>query len=124
MEYCPGCLSNTLRIAGSGIVQILINDRPKDNARVLFNTNKMDQFAEDLEKRLDDFLKWLSEFKNLEAQKRVQVLTNDFKCSNDCRIPMNVKFSIVGVLITKTKLDAMLGKLGLKYSMDLKIKDS
>ena len=117
MEYCPTCLSNTLTISGSGIVQILINDKPKDNARVLFNVNKNDQFEADLEDRLEDFLKWLSDFKNLDAEKRVQLVSGDFSCAEGCIIPMNIKFSIVGLLITKTRLEAMYKRLSEKFSM-------
>jgi len=124
MEYCPTCLSNSLTIAGSGIVQILINDKPKDNARVLFNVKKLDQFEVDLETRLVDFLKWLSEFKNLDPEKSVQLVSGDFACSEGCKIGMNIKFSVVGILITKSKLETIFKRLGEKFGMTVIIKSS
>lgn len=117
--YCPNCLNDSLFIKDSGVVEILINEKKMDSGRFLYNAsgNKEDIFN-DARKKLEEFIKWLSNFSNLEPVKKVKFLTADVKCESGCPTAFT-KISVIGQILTNAQANNLLSEMGEKYNMEL-----
>ncbi len=117
--YCPKCLNNTLFIKDSGVIEILINEKKMDSGRFLFSssTSKTELYA-DAQKKLEEFVKWLANFSNLEPLKKVKFITGDVKCESGC-VSAFSKLNVVGQILNTAQVNQILEDVSEKYSMDL-----
>lgn len=117
--YCPKCLNNSLFIKDSGVIEILINEKKMDSSRFLYNANgnKEDHYK-DASKKLEEFLKWLSGFSNLEPVKKVKFMTADVRCDSGCATAFT-KISVVGEVLSNSQINNILSEMSEKYNMDL-----
>lgn len=117
--YCPNCFNNTLNIKDSGVVEILINDKKMDTGRFLFNkSGKKEDILLDAKKKLEDFIKWLANFSNIDPVKKIKFLTADIKCESGCPSSFT-KVSAIGEVLSSAQANLMLSELGEKYNMQL-----
>ena len=119
MMYCPKCLNNSLYIKESGVIEILINEKKMDSGRFLFSaSSSKDELYSDAKKKLEEFVKWLSNFSNLEPVKKVKFITGDVKCDNGC-VSAFSKLSVLGQILNTATVNQILEEVSEKYSMDL-----
>jgi hypothetical protein len=97
-----------------GVVHIIINGKQMDTARFLYSleSDEKQDIYNSLEETLDRFLNWLADFNNQAPIKYVQFCSTDFACDNDCKTSMAEKFSVLGVLLEKKKIEQIMSKLG------------
>lgn len=119
MMYCPKCLNNTLYIKESGVIEILINEKKMDSGRFLFSSSSSkDDLYTDAKKKLEEFVKWLGNFSNLEPLKKVKFITGDVKCETGC-VSAFSKSNVVGQILNKAQVNQILEDVSEKYNMDL-----
>lgn len=121
--YCPVCLNESLTLAPRGIVNLTVNGKQRDTGRFMFNTLRetKEEIAKNLSKKLDEFFKWYAGFQNKEPIKYIKIFSSDFMCSNGCIIDVNMKFSVLDVLISTSSIEKILAKLGEKYGMVIEL---
>jgi len=102
-------------------VDVIINDKQMDAGRFLFNRDKndKDEIIESLIDKLEEFIKWYGNFQNKEPIKKVELISGDFTCEKNCRMPLGFRASIVDSLIPANKLDKVLSELCEKYELEL-----
>lgn len=124
--YCPKCFNNTLLLAKSGVVNVVINGKQMDAGRFLYNLNshRKERITKDLEQKLEEFFEWYSGFQNREPITNISLSSGDFVCEQGCRLGLNLKFSVIDILIPKKKLQEKLNHLGEKYKMQIEIEDN
>lgn len=116
--YCPTCLNNSLNIKPSGVIEILISEKKMDSGRFLYNANgSKDELYADARKKFEEFIKWLSNFSNLEPVKKVKFMTADVKCESGCATAFT-KVSAVGEVISSAQVNNLLAEMGEKYNME------
>lgn len=119
MMYCPKCLNNTLFIKDSGVIEILINEKKMDSGRFLFSSSSTkDELYGDAKKKLEEFVKWLGNFSNLEPLKKVKFITGDVKCESGC-VSAFSKLNVVGQILKADQVNQILAEVSEKYNMDL-----
>ncbi|MBK23276.1 MAG: hypothetical protein CME70_04655 [Halobacteriovorax sp.] len=116
--YCPSCLNNSLYIKDSGVIEILINEKKMDSGRFLFNKNgNKEEIVTEARKKFEEFIKWLSNFSNLEPVKKVKFVTGDVKCDSGCPSSFT-KISAVGDVLSAAQVNNILSEMGEKYNME------
>lgn len=117
--YCPKCLNNSLSIKDSGVVEIVINEKKMDSGRFLYNANgSKEELYGDARKKLEEFVKWLSGFSNLEPVKKVKFMTSDVRCESGCPTAFT-KISVVGHILPASQVSNILAEMSEKYNMEL-----
>ncbi len=116
--YCPSCLNNSLYIKDNGVVEILINDKKMDSGRFLFNMNgNKEEIVSEAKKKFEEFIKWLSNFSNIDPVKKVKFVTGDIKCDSGCPASFS-KVSAVGHVLSNAQVNNILSEMGEKYNME------
>lgn len=89
-----------------------------DSSRFLYNSNgNREEIYSDARKKLEEFIKWLSNFSNLEPVKKVKFLTADVKCESGCPASF-AKISVVGQILPNSQVNNLLAEMGEKYNME------
>jgi hypothetical protein len=118
--YCPACFGRTLSLKKHGVIHTVINGKKMDTGRFLFNDlkdTKEDRLRE-LKKKIEDFFKWYSSFQNKEPIQSFGLYSSDFVCSNDCKIPINSRISIIGLIFKAEDVKKVIEGLAEKYGME------
>lgn len=90
-----------------------------DSGRFLFNeSGSKEDLYSDAKKKLEEFIKWLSNFSNLEPVKKVKFVTSDVKCESGCRTAFT-KISVVGQILPNSQINNLLSEMSEKYDMEL-----
>lgn len=117
--YCPSCLNDSLFIKDSGVIEILINEKKMDSGRFLYDSSgNKDELYTDARKKLEEFIKWLSNFSNLDPVKKVKFMTADVKCDSGCATAFT-KISVVGQILATSQVNNILADMSEKYNMEL-----
>lgn len=121
MLYCPSCLNQTLDLNRKGVIHISINNIQMETGRILFNQDREEEeeIFNNCLKKIEDYFKWYRSFKNKEPIKKLQIMSSDFYCSNGCKIPMNMRFTIVGLLVPPEKVHEAISELAEKYGIPI-----
>lgn len=121
--YCPICLNDTMTICKRGLIHLSVNGRSRDTGRFLFNieTQDHDEILEEFENKVEDFLKWYSNFQNIEPINKIEVYSNDFICESGCKIPIDKTFTILDVLFTHQEAYSAVEKIAQKYKMKVEL---
>ncbi len=124
MMYCPVCFNQSLSISTQGVIQVAINGKQRDSGRFLFSTLPKDQkqTLHDFKTKVEEFFQWYSQFMNKEPIYVVELLTPDMKCEKGCRFPPQTRFSAVDIVIPQNLIYEVIGDLGKRYSMKIKLK--
>lgn len=120
--YCPVCFNETLKLKGSGVVQLIVNGKQMDAGRFLYSLNsEKHEISSQFRKKMEEFFKWYSNFKNQDPIQKVQLLTGDISCDSGCRLPLNIKVSVAGILVSSAEMKKTLDQLGQKYRMTIEL---
>jgi hypothetical protein len=120
--YCPICFSQSLRIKKQGVVHIKINQLQMDTGKVLFNFSRPEDLQETRDsilQKIESFFQWYSQLKNIKSIESIDISSNDFRCDQNCKIPIHARFPVDDFLLDKEKYIANLKELGKKYSLPL-----
>lgn len=120
--YCPVCFNDTLKLKSSGVIQLIINGKQMDAGRFLYSTGEQrSEMVNQARRKIEDFFKWYSNFKNQEPIQKVQMLCGDITCDSGCRIPLGIKVSVVGILFTTEEVRQTLDQMAKKYNMVIEL---
>lgn len=121
--YCPVCFADTLYMKPRGVITTIINGKQMNTGRFLFNDIK-DSHTEMLGKlkaKVEEFFKWYSSFQNKDPITKFGLYSSDFSCKKECKIPINTRISIIGILFTPDEVNKILLELGTKYKMKIEL---
>ena len=92
-----------------------------DAGRFLFSVNKdsKDDILEMLENKLTEFFKWYSNFHNKQAIKKIDLISGDFTCENNCKLDINFRAPVIDILFKSNDLSEILERLSNKYEVPL-----
>lgn len=68
-----------------------------------------------------DFFSFYSEFNNKSPIKTFEAYSSDFMCTSGCKIDMNTKVSVVGVVYTVPEVKALLAEEGNKFGISIEV---
>ncbi len=120
--YCPVCFNSSLMLRKQGIVQVLIDGRPRNASKFLFNTDKetKEEMIENLKDKVDEYYKWYCGFQNKTNEVKIGLFSGDYICmENYCVIPSNTTLNVVGTLFDKDETLALVQKIGTKYKLSV-----
>ena len=122
--YCPVCFNGTLKLATSGVINVVINDKKMDTGRFLFNLNSetKDMLQKKLKQKLVEFFDWYAKLNNKGDIEKVKIYSTDFVCENSCSIPLNCQLSVVGNVFPEKFVMDILKELAQKNSIGLNVK--
>lgn len=122
--YCPTCFNNTLRLSSKGVLQVVINGKQMDAGRILYNVDGHEKdMLSDLKKKIEEFFRWYSNFKNKDPIQMIELMTSDMKCDNQCKIPVGLRIDVVDLLIESTTIKKIMQDLSEKYKMKIQFKE-
>ena len=106
-----------------GTVFIKINKLTTSTSHFLYNLSKEEEeeILDNLEEKLDEFLKWYSTFQNKERISKVEITSANFACDKHCKLPTEARFSIIGPLISRRTLVKMLMEISKKHGLSMDI---
>jgi hypothetical protein len=122
--YCPVCFEQSLVIQQKGVVQIIVNGIQKESGRFLFfdDDDRMDEMMMELIRKLNEFFQWYRDFKNKDEEQEVDLVSTNFYCMKRCSIPMNSRFSVIGALFKRNKIEEIVDDVSNKYGLNIKLK--
>jgi hypothetical protein len=121
--YCPECFNNSLKINSRGVVRLAFNGKSKETSLFLYNISKdkPDEVKKNVTEKFDEFFKWYAGFKNADPIKNIELYSNDFTCSNNCKILLTTKITIVGLLISQKDVNEIANQVANKYNLQLQL---
>jgi len=124
MLYCPVCFEETLFLKPRGVIVTVINGKQMDTGRFLFNELKdsPNERLRELERKIEEFFKWYSTFQNKEPISSFGLYSPDFLCKNACKIPINTRISIIGIVFLPEDVQEIIERLAGQYGLKTKLK--
>ena len=121
--YCPICLNDSLFLKSKGTVFIKINNHRTTHSHFLYNLAREEEedIVEHIIEKIDEFLEFYKNFDNKQRISKVEISSTDFSCDKHCKIPVDARFSTVGILIDKKHLINVLTKLTRNHGLALKL---
>lgn len=121
--YCPECFNNSLKLNSRGVVRLAFNGKSKETSLFLYNVtkDKPDEVRKNIIEKFDEFFKWYASFKSADPIKNIELYSNDFTCSNNCKILLSTKISVIGLLISPKEVIDIANDLGQKYNLQLQL---
>jgi hypothetical protein len=121
--YCPVCFQNALKIRSQGVVKLAFNSKSRNNSLFTYNLQKetQEQQLTKLREKIVDFFSFYAEFNNKTPIKTVEAYSSDFQCINGCKIDMNTKVSVVGLIFSAKEVKTMLEEEGKKFGIDIEV---
>ena len=121
--YCPRCLNSSLQMKQSGVANVVLNHKQMDRGRFLYNLDRQSQHEvnEEFKKKVVDFFRWYSNFKNQDPIEHIEIYSNDFYCTNGCPIGPNDKFSLIGELINYSVVVEVITEIAKKYEIGVEL---
>ena len=123
--YCPKCLNAALKISPKGVVDIIVNNKQKDNGRFLYNLERESEseILNNFKVKLEEFLAWYADFQNKEPITHLELCSSAFICDAGCPMAMNQKYSVLGVLLKREEVLKVLEDLGHKHKLEINLED-
>ena len=121
---CPVCFDRALEIDGRGAVDIVLDQRPLEKGRILFNLQKESitpHFKQDLINKLAEYFTWRKTLKHPTLIKHFGLFSSNFSCQHKCKIDLKCKFSVIDILISAAEVRSILEMLAKEYAIDLQV---
>lgn len=121
--YCPVCFQNALKIRSTGVIKLTFNGKSRNNSLFTYNLQKetQEQQIAKLREKIVDFFSFYSEFKNQTPIRNFEAFSSDFQCINGCKIDMNTKVSVVGLVFMPATIKAVLMEEGKKFGLEVEV---
>ncbi|MFN8369204.1 MAG: hypothetical protein U0T83_01115 [Bacteriovoracaceae bacterium] len=121
-NYCPVCFNLSLDIHEKAVVTLLVNKLKRDNGNFIARAeDKHEVFVQSLEAKLKEFFSWYAQFKNRATVEEIQLITSSVSCRQNCKLPLDNKVNLVGILIGKKELIEIVKKIAALYHIDTNI---
>ncbi|MFZ4712182.1 MAG: hypothetical protein ACOYL6_00590 [Bacteriovoracaceae bacterium] len=122
--YCPTCFSNTLKLSSRGVVKLSVNGKQKETSLFLFNLVKEgpDDIRSSVKEKVEEFFRWYSTFSSPDPIKQIELYSNDYSCTNNCKIPLSTKITVIGILVAEKEIVDIATELAAKYKLNLQLK--
>ena len=119
--YCPVCLSETLKITSSGVINLAINGKQMDTGRYLFSIPEQvkGELRTNLRKKVEEFFRWLGGFQNKAPITEFLLFTSNVACTKGCKVPMGSKFTVVGIIYTEKEVAELIEEMGKKHNIQI-----
>jgi hypothetical protein len=123
--YCSVCLNNTIEIGQKGSVEVIINKKQLETGKFLFgNRANNKEFIQDFEKKVFEFFSWYNNLHYKSKIVSIDLVTSSFHCNNRCKIPLDQKKSVIGLLISSKQVITTIKKAAEKYHIELGLDES
>ncbi|MGB0454887.1 MAG: hypothetical protein ACPGJV_14350 [Bacteriovoracaceae bacterium] len=110
-NYCPACYNPALQLKSRGVIELIVDDKQMDSGRFLFNSEMNEREVEKhLVKKIEEFMRWYSNFNNKKPIEKISILTNAIACTNKCSLPISFKGSVLDYLLDRKKVMEMIKK--------------
>jgi len=121
--YCPICFQNTLKIRSSGVIKLAFNSKQRNTSLFTYNLQKetQEQLLEKLREKVVDFLSFYSEFTNKTPIKNFEAYSSDFQCTSNCKIDINTKVTVIGVVYTVREIRTLLEEEGKRLGIAIEL---
>ena len=95
-----------MKIRSAGVIKLAFNGKSRNTSLFTYNLQKdtHDQLTEKLRDKVVDFFSFYAEFNNKTPIKNFEAFTSDYICLDGCKIDINTKLSIIGVVFTKAEV--------------------
>lgn len=105
------------------MIKLSFNSKSRNNSLFTYNLQKetQEQQLAKLREKIVDFFSFYSEFNNRTPIKNFEAYSSDFQCINGCKIDMNTKVSVVGLVFMPTKVKEMLVEEGKKFGIEIEV---
>lgn len=113
-----------MKIRSTGVVKLAFNGKSKNTSLFSYNLQKdtHEQLLAKLREKIVDFLSFYSEFANKTTIKVFEAYSSDFQCTTGvCKIDMNTKVSMVGLLYSSAEVKTMLNEEAKKFGIDIDV---
>lgn len=119
--YCPTCFNDTLKIASSGVVKMRFNKKARNTSQLFYNikSDTDDELLQKFRDVISDYFNWYAGFQNKDPIRLVQAYSFDFVCSKGCKLKVSNQLSVIGLLINKKELLALLQEEALKFDLEI-----
>lgn len=119
--YCPVCFQNTMKIRSNGVVKLAFNGKSRDTSLFTYNLQKetQEQLLAKLREKVVDFFGFYSEFNNKTPIKKFEAYSSDFMCTSNCKIDMQTKVSVVGLVYKPDDVLKILLEEGKKFNLSV-----
>ncbi|HLW56984.1 MAG TPA: hypothetical protein VKY27_06335 [Bacteriovoracaceae bacterium] len=117
--YCPLCFQNTMKIRSNGVVKLAFNGKSRNTSLFTYNLQKEshEQLLEKLREKVVDFFSFYSEFNNKDPIKNFEAYSSDFICQEGCKIDINSKLTVVGVIYSKEEVLKLLKEEAQRFGL-------
>ena len=119
--YCPRCFQNTMKIRSNGVIKLAFNGKARNTSLFTYNLQKEshDQLLEKMREKIVDFFSFYSDFANKDPIKNFEAYSSDFTCLDGCRIEINTKVNVIGVIFTKEEIFKILFEEAKKFGLTI-----
>lgn len=121
--YCPLCFQNNMKIRSAGVIKLAFNGKSRNTSLFTYNLQKdsHEQLKEKLRDKIVDFFSFYAEFNNKTPIKNFEAYTSDYICLDGCKIDINTKLSIIGVVFTKAEVLEILNNEAAKFGLTIEL---
>lgn len=121
--YCPLCFQNTMKIRSNGVIKLAFNGKSRNTSLFTYNLQKEshDQLLEKLKEKVIDFFSFYSEFNNKDPIKNFEAYSSDFICQDGCKIDINSKLTVVGVVYSKEEVLKLLKDEAQRFGLTISL---
>ena len=108
-----------MKIRSNGVVKLAFNGKSRNTSLFTYNLQKEghDQLLEKIREKIVDFFSFYAEFNNRDPIKNFEAYSSDFICQDGCRIDMNTKLSVIGVIYSKAEILKMLQEEAQRFNL-------
>lgn len=112
-----------MKIRSNGVIKLAFNGKSRSTSLFTYNLQKetQEQLLEKLREKIVDFLSFYSEFNNKVPIKNFEAYSADFICSSGCKVDMNSKFSVIGLVYTISEIKSVLTDEGKKFGIEIQV---
>lgn len=108
-----------MKIRSNGVVKLAFNGKARNTSLFTYNLQKEshDQLLEKIREKIVDFFSFYADFNNKDPIKNFEAYSSDFICQDGCRIEMNSKLSVIGVIYSKPEIIKMLQEEAQRFGL-------
>lgn len=122
--YCPICFNDTLKVASSGVVKVTFDGKSKSTSQFFYNLkqDKPQELTSKIRHVITEYFSWYATFQNQDPIKNIEMTSCDFLCSTGCKLNINHRLNIIGLIITKQDLIQMVETEASQFNIALHLK--
>lgn len=110
-----------MKIRSNGVIKLAFNGKSRNTSLFTYNLQKEshDQLLDKLREKIVDFFSFYSEFNNKDPIKNFEAYSSDFICQDGCKIDINSKLSVIGVIYMKEEVITLLKEEAHRFGLTI-----